>query len=147
MKPPKIIARHWRFNGQRTRAGDLERLDFTRAWLDLGPSPAGNDGPYLHVPRPDDCTCHRLYPATPLVAWRLIQAANLLLGWREVSAVTLDQQRRLIVDVLGWIARGRGGAGPLMRKVARAVWNAHTARSLCEVRNGNHKGKPRTAAR
>jgi hypothetical protein len=39
-------------------------LDFTRAWIDPGPSPSGNDGPYLKVPRiaDGDEYVHRVYP-------------------------------------------------------------------------------------
>ncbi len=43
-------------------------LDFDRAWVDPGPSPAGNEGPYLKVPfqHPDDSTdgglVYRVYP-------------------------------------------------------------------------------------
>ncbi len=40
-------------------------LDFERAWIDPGPSPAGNVGPYLHVPFkgwPTEETVHRIYP-------------------------------------------------------------------------------------
>jgi hypothetical protein len=36
-------------------------LDFTGAWVDRGPSPAGNSGPYLKVPGGDD-SAHRIYP-------------------------------------------------------------------------------------
>jgi hypothetical protein len=35
-------------------------LDFTGAWADRGPSPAGNSGPYLKVPGGDD-SAHRIY--------------------------------------------------------------------------------------
>ena len=52
------------------RASDL---DLSRAWVDDGPSPAGNPGPYLHAPPtaealerrghpPDDGVVDRLYP-------------------------------------------------------------------------------------
>jgi len=37
-------------------------LDFSRARLDDGPSPAGNPGPYLHVPFPPEGTVHRVHP-------------------------------------------------------------------------------------
>ena len=37
-------------------------LDFSQAWPDDGPSPAGNQGPYLHVPFPPEGTVHRIYP-------------------------------------------------------------------------------------
>lgn len=47
-----------------------EWLRFDEAWPDLGPSPAGNPGPYLHVPHyeggrfgdQDWRTVHRIYP-------------------------------------------------------------------------------------
>lgn len=39
-------------------------FDFSRAWVDPGPSPAGNPGPYLQVPaiRGGEETWHRIYP-------------------------------------------------------------------------------------
>ncbi len=37
-------------------------LDWSTAWVDEGPSPAGNAGPYLHVARPSHGTVHRVYP-------------------------------------------------------------------------------------
>lgn len=37
-------------------------FDFTQAWHDNGPSPAGNPGPYLHVPSRAYHTTHRIYP-------------------------------------------------------------------------------------
>ena len=37
-------------------------LDFSKAWPDYGPSPAGNPGPYLHVPFPPEGTVHRVSP-------------------------------------------------------------------------------------
>lgn len=36
-------------------------LDLSRAWIDPGPSPAGNRGPYLQVPGEDE-SVHRVYP-------------------------------------------------------------------------------------
>ncbi|MBE3065157.1 MAG: hypothetical protein IMZ69_09095 [Spirochaetes bacterium] len=40
------------------------QLNFSRAWVDGGPSPAGNPGPYLHVPIRAGAgdTTHRVYP-------------------------------------------------------------------------------------
>lgn len=40
----------------------IDHLDLSKAWVDKGPSPAGNTGPYLKVPRRDGETTHRLYP-------------------------------------------------------------------------------------
>jgi hypothetical protein len=36
-------------------------LDWDSAWVDGGPSPAGNLGPYLKVPYPPEDTVHRVY--------------------------------------------------------------------------------------
>ena len=36
-------------------------LELDRAWVDPGPSPVSNPGPYLKVPRPVDDTVHRVY--------------------------------------------------------------------------------------
>jgi hypothetical protein len=36
-------------------------LDWHNAWVDPGPSPAGNRGPYWKVPCPRDGTVHRVY--------------------------------------------------------------------------------------
>ena len=49
-------------NGYPSRKDFWERLDFSDAWVDPGPSPAGNAGPYLHVHLPEDDTWHRVYP-------------------------------------------------------------------------------------
>ena len=56
------------FNGsQWTRWANNQVWDWDKAWLDEGPSPAGNPGPYLHVPwhAGDSAfrdTVHRVYP-------------------------------------------------------------------------------------
>ena len=42
--------------------GAWENLDFNDAFIDAGPSPIGNPGPYLNVARPCDDTRHRVYP-------------------------------------------------------------------------------------
>lgn len=36
-------------------------LDWSKAFIDPGPSPAGNPGPYFKVPHPPDGTIHRVY--------------------------------------------------------------------------------------
>jgi hypothetical protein len=54
-------------NGGPANKALWDALDFSRAWVDNGPSPAGNPGPYLKVPTRDDdpdyggCV-HRVYP-------------------------------------------------------------------------------------
>ena len=48
----------------------FNKLDWSRAWMDLGPSPAGNYGPYWHVPFDfeGEQLWARLYPKL-LVKW------------------------------------------------------------------------------
>lgn len=41
---------------------EWDKFDFDNAWVDPGPSPAGNLGPYLKVPFPAHGTVHRIYP-------------------------------------------------------------------------------------
>ncbi|WP_434888698.1 hypothetical protein [Bradyrhizobium sp. HKCCYLS2038] len=50
-------------------------LDWARAWIDMGPSPAGNGGPYWHVPLKTGETVHRLYTRLPSKWRRLLQHA------------------------------------------------------------------------
>lgn len=58
----------WRIDGQVIRGEAMTRiwnaLDWSRAWVDMGPSPSGNLGPYWHVPWDDDGEelVARLYP-------------------------------------------------------------------------------------
>jgi hypothetical protein len=53
--------------GMSQKRWDCQGFDFSRAWVDLGPSPAGNPGPYLKVPsvRCGDQYHHRIYPRVP----------------------------------------------------------------------------------
>ena len=57
-------------DGRRRGGIPLFDLDLEQAWIDNGPSPAGNPGPYLHAPRMDSTdrtkphpeeTVHRIY--------------------------------------------------------------------------------------
>lgn len=50
--------------GMSQKRWDAMGFDFTRAWIDAGPSPAGNPGPYLKVPsmREGRETVHRICP-------------------------------------------------------------------------------------
>lgn len=64
---PALLVGYWRIDGYAIRGRFLqlwERLDWSRAYEDKGPSPAGNPGPYWHVPEVlnDDEIWHRLYP-------------------------------------------------------------------------------------
>jgi hypothetical protein len=47
----------------------FNQLDWSQAWIDMGPSIAGNLGPYWHVPLPEEETVHRLYPRVLLTKW------------------------------------------------------------------------------
>lgn len=62
----------WLFDGSPIGKNDLDRwndLDWSKAWMDMGPSVAGNIGPYWHVPRKIEDTTHRLYPKVLQGKW------------------------------------------------------------------------------
>lgn len=54
-----VTARNSLVNGS-PPLGAWPTLDFSKAWVDRGPSPAGNPGPYLKAPGYDD-SAHRVY--------------------------------------------------------------------------------------
>lgn len=64
-------------------------FDFDKAYVDKGPSPAGNPGPYLQVPSKAYGTTHRLYPR--------IQPGDRL--WvRETFGITSKRNPLIIQD-------------------------------------------------
>lgn len=72
----------WMINGEPIRGAhrllQWEKLDWTRARIDMGPSPAGNHGPYWHVPwqLEGEELWARLYPKLILGKWQpLVQHA------------------------------------------------------------------------
>lgn len=76
----------WLFDGSPVRGPIMiamfDNLDWDKAWIDLGPSIAGNLGPYWHVPLKETwvhgelyaCgeTVHRLYPKVLQSKWALL---------------------------------------------------------------------------
>jgi hypothetical protein len=76
----------WLFDGAPIRGrimiARFANLDWDKAWIDLGPSIAGNLGPYWHVPLREtvidgvlyDCgeTVHRLYPKVLQSKWAML---------------------------------------------------------------------------
>jgi len=57
----------WRIDGARITKPMLRcwsALDWSTASVDMGPSPAGNEGPYFHVECAFHGAVHRLYPRT-----------------------------------------------------------------------------------
>lgn len=76
----------WLFDGSPIRSpvmiARFNNLDWDNAYVDLGPSIAGNPGPYWHVPLKEtwidgdlyDCgdTVHRLYPKVLRTKWAML---------------------------------------------------------------------------
>ena len=56
-------------DGHPIRQEDWGSLNWSKAWVDKGPSPAGNTGPYWHVPHLNGETVHRLYPKVLQTKW------------------------------------------------------------------------------
>lgn len=61
-----LTPRDWLLDGHPIRGRAMieafNQLDWSKAWMDMGPSPTGNPGPYWHVPDSDGDATHRLYP-------------------------------------------------------------------------------------
>ena len=59
-----VTARNSYLDGGTWPKGMFERMRWDEAFVDPGPSPIGNPGPYLHVPYEDglDRSVHRVYP-------------------------------------------------------------------------------------
>jgi hypothetical protein len=80
--------RDWLHNGYPCSFAQWKNLDWSKARIDMGPSPAGNLGPYWHVPERDgDCT-HRLYP-------RVLQGKWADVIRRAIEEITERTARRL----------------------------------------------------
>ena len=69
-----LTHKDWLFDGQSIPKNDAQfnNLDWAKARMDMGPSPAGNLGPYWHVPLKDGETTHRLYPKVLQTKWLLV---------------------------------------------------------------------------
>lgn len=80
----RLSHKDWLFDGSEIRGRVMltrfNNLDWSKAWVDLGPSIVGNPGPYWHVPLKEtwidgelyDCgdTVHRLYPKVLQTKWQ-----------------------------------------------------------------------------
>lgn len=71
-----LTYRDWLFDGHAIRSEAMiekwNDLDWSKAWVDMGPSTAGNLGPYWHVPLRSEDTVHRLYPKLLQSKWLLV---------------------------------------------------------------------------
>lgn len=99
-------------------------LDFDAAWIDAGPSPAGNAGPYLKVPRRSEDSVHRVYPT--------IEVGDLL--WVRESCMTFESTDGRNANQVRYRADADFGQLP-----------KETGSWACRVRNSIHM--PRWACR
>jgi hypothetical protein len=130
------------------RWADMQ-FDWSRAVVDKGPSPAGNPGPYLHVPAGNGETWHRIYPR--------YQVGDRIWG-RETWAVKrhepcLEHEReyqKLCFPVIRYLADGQeirhqgnrqtgdGIYGGLVEKARPSIhmprWAARIVRDIVGVR-------------
>lgn len=81
-----LTHKDWLFDGSPVRGpvmiARFNNLDWSKAWIDLGPSISGSMGPYWHVPLKEtwidgelyDCgdTVHRLYPKVLESKWAML---------------------------------------------------------------------------
>ncbi len=88
-------------NGPTCNRALWAQLDFSKAWVDPGPSPTGNPGPYLKVPTLDMEATHRVYPR-----WQVGDRV-----WaRETFAVLTGNGHRLVYAADGEPRTGKDGA-------------------------------------
>ena len=115
--PPKwhegLDHRDWLFDGHPIKGAEMRaiwaRLDWDGAWIDRGPSLAGNPGPYWHVPLPpgplddpDDRTVHRLYPKLLRTKWLgLVRQAMYETSQRYGDPLVRILHRRMYERVYG----------------------------------------------
>jgi hypothetical protein len=91
-----LTAKDWFFDGRPMRSkyaiNRFDHLDWSKAWVDIGPSIAGNLGPYWHVPTEDGDSVHRLYPKVLAGKWLLvIRQACIEYAALQVSLAALDK--------------------------------------------------------
>lgn len=81
-----LTHKDWLFDGRpirgRVMLARFENLDWSKAYIDLGPSISGNLGPYWHVPLKETVidgelydagdTTHRLYPKVLQTRWAML---------------------------------------------------------------------------
>lgn len=76
----------WLFDGGRCSEEQWSHLNWAKAYVDLGPSAAGNLGPYWHVPHKDGETVHRLYPKLLQGKWlNVVRQAVLEFAAKKVA--------------------------------------------------------------
>jgi hypothetical protein len=88
-----VTHKDWLFDGHEIRGEVMierfNNLDWSGAWMDMGPSVAGNPGPYWHVPLPSEETTHRLYPKVLKSKWLLVVRQAI----REAEAAARREER------------------------------------------------------
>lgn len=79
-----LTHKDWLFDGGPMGEDTWHQLDWSGAWVDMGPSPMDNLGPYWHVPLRTGDTVHRLYPKFLQGKWANVirRAAE---EWKGVS--------------------------------------------------------------
>lgn len=96
-----LTHKDWFFDGSPIRGpvmlAKFANLDWGKSWVDVGPSPMGNMGPYWHVPLKETTingqiydlgdTTHRLYPKVLKGKWAaLIRHALIAYAGQELKA-------------------------------------------------------------
>jgi hypothetical protein len=76
-----------------------DAFDWQNAFIDQGPSPAGNSGPYLKLPWPSEKTVHRIYPR-----YQVGQHLWIKETWRtdkkfdQIKPILLSQGSRILYE-------------------------------------------------
>lgn len=103
---------------QATKEGWAE-LDFAKAWVDPGPSPAGNRGPYLKVPTKDGDCVHRVYPR--------LQPGDLV--WVKERYLFIDKAARKV----DYAATTEDGPGHFLTPLFMPRWASRVTLEISSV--------------
>ena len=86
-----------------TRMAD-EDFDWKNAWVDKGPSPAGNPGPYLKLPYLPDGTIHRVYPVIAVGDIRVMCEPLKKVNMGSIDgAIYADDEKLVVTPNLGYL--------------------------------------------
>lgn len=122
-------------DGHRPSLPLWEALDLSRAWVDGGPSPAGNPGPYLQTPTFDGDASLRLYSRVQVgdrLSVREAMARDDAGGWRYVAdAAPIEAPPRDLAAIVKWGMRQEFTHACSARRMPR--WASRLTLEVTEV--------------